>query len=206
MPIRDRQNRVKSWASYCAVPIEIFWYWQAKEQLRMDEHYTPPIRSRRRYLPLFNIWVLFAAMIIACLLTMVTFGGLFLSRLGDSPPPPSTAILVILPAATFTPTVEGGLAATPGGPDQTLPAPPPGEIALGGYVQVTGTGGTGLRLRDQPGLNSEIRMVVSDAEVFLVQEGPVDLDGYLWWRLVGPFDDTRQGWAVSNYLNVIQNP
>jgi hypothetical protein len=63
-----------------------------------------------------------------------------------------------------------------------------------------------LRLRDQPGLNSEIRMVVSEAEVFLVQEGPVDLDGYLWWRLVGPFDDTRQGWAVSNYLNLVQNP
>lgn len=177
-----------------------------EESICMDERFNPPQRSRRRNLPLINIWVLSAAVLMACLLTVVTVGGVFLSRLGDSPNPASTAILVILPAATLTPTAEGGLAATPGGPDQTLPAPPPGEITLGSYIQVTGTGGAGLRLRDQPGLNSAIRMVVSEAEVFLVQEGPVDLDGYLWWRLVGPFDDTRQGWAASNYLTIVQNP
>ncbi len=172
----------------------------------MDERFNPPQRSRRRNLSLFNIWVLLAAVIIACFLSIVTFGGVFFSRFGDSPVPPSTAILVILPAATLTPTGEAGLVAIPGAPDQTPPVPPPGEITLGSYVQVTGTGGTGLRLRDQPGLNSTIRLVVSEAEIFLIQEGPVELDGYLWWRLVGPFDDTRQGWAVSNYLSIVQNP
>ena len=105
------------------------------------------------------------------------------------------------PTATLTPAVSEIAQATP-----TVPAPPAGVIAKDAYVQVVGTGGTGLRLRSEPGLNSDILLLGSEAEVFLVQDGPVDMDGYIWWFLIGPFDETRQGWAVSNYLEVVQEP
>jgi hypothetical protein len=73
-------------------------------------------------------------------------------------------------------------------------------------VQIIGTGGDGLRLRDQPGLDGKVLLLGSEAEVFRVQDGPREVDGYTWWYLVGPFDETRRGWAVANYLQIVQNP
>jgi hypothetical protein len=75
-----------------------------------------------------------------------------------------------------------------------------------GYVQITGTGGDGLRLRTEAGLGSEVRFLGLEDEVFLIQDGPQNADGYVWWYLVAPFDETRRGWAVSNFLQVVQNP
>ena len=79
-------------------------------------------------------------------------------------------------------------------------------IAVGAYVQISGTGGDGLRLRTDPGLDSEVRILGAESEVFQVEDGPKDVDGFTWWYLVGPYDASRRGWAVSNYLSVVQNP
>jgi hypothetical protein len=86
------------------------------------------------------------------------------------------------------------------------PSPPAGEISIGAYVQILDTGGAGLRLRSEPSLNGQVLLLGSEAEVFEVKDGPVEMDGYTWWYLVGPFDETRRGWAVANYLNLVQNP
>ena len=80
------------------------------------------------------------------------------------------------------------------------------DIVVGARVQIKGTGGDGLRLRTDPGLENDVLLVGSEAEVFLVNDGPVEMDDYTWWYLVGLYDETRVGWAVSNYLSVIQNP
>ena len=48
--------------------------------------------------------------------------------------------------------------------------------------------------------------MASEAEIFIVKDGPIEADGYTWWYLLGPFDETRNGWAVSNYLVLAQNP
>ena len=86
------------------------------------------------------------------------------------------------------------------------PSPVPGLISIGAYVQVGGTGGDGLRLRLAPGLASQVRLLGSEAEVFRVDEGPIEMDGYTWWYLVGPFDESRHGWGVSNYLLQVEKP
>ncbi|HZD55175.1 MAG TPA: hypothetical protein VE136_00510, partial [Anaerolineales bacterium] len=83
---------------------------------------------------------------------------------------------------------------------------PSGEVAIGAYVQITGTGGDGLRLRTGPGLSNEVRFLGLESEVFEVRDGPQEADGYTWWYLVAPFDETRNGWAVSGFLSVVQNP
>ena len=72
-----------------------------------------------------------------------------------------------------------------------LPSPTsPAGIAIGNYVQITGTEGQGLRIRKDPGLNGEFEFLAYDSEVFVVKDGPREVDGYTWWYLVAPYDDT----------------
>jgi hypothetical protein len=148
-----------------------------------------------------NIWVLLGALVVASLLTMFTLGLLWLTRSSGGPNAPSTAILYVIPAPPATSTPEESTP-LPG----ALPSPPAGSITVGAYVEITGTAGEGLRLRDLPGLDGKLLLLGSEAEIFRVADGPKDADGYTWWYLTGPFDDTRKGWAVSNYLQVVQKP
>jgi hypothetical protein len=56
------------------------------------------------------------------------------------------------------------------------------------------------------GLEGVVRFLAIESEVFQVTDGPREVDGYTWWYLTAPSDGTVQGWAVANYLAVIQNP
>jgi len=81
---------------------------------------------------------------------------------------------------------------------------PEGVIGIGAYVQVTGTDGAGLRMRSEPNLESDVNFTALDAEVFLVIDGPEEADGYTWWHLEAPYDQTRNGWSVGDYLTPIE--
>jgi hypothetical protein len=119
---------------------------------------------------------------------------------------PATAILSIIQAPTETPIPQITLTPT-SEPSSSQGVPlPSGPIAIGDYVQVSGTGGDGLRLHATAGVSSEVRYVAIEAEVFLVQEGPNESDGYTWWLLQDPYNEIVVGWGVSNYLSVVQNP
>ncbi|MPM61970.1 hypothetical protein SDC9_108834 [bioreactor metagenome] len=76
-------------------------------------------------------------------------------------------------------------------------------IAIGKYVQITGTEGAGLKIRVSAGTNSDVNFIASDAEAFQVLDGPVLKDDLVWWSLVTPYDQTRVGWAAANYLTLI---
>ena len=65
---------------------------------------------------------------------------------------------------------------------------PEGVIGIGAYVQVSGTEGSGLRMRSAPGLSGTTIFTALDAEVFFVIDGPVEADGYEWWHLEAPYD------------------
>ena len=82
----------------------------------------------------------------------------------------------------------------------------PGAFALGVYVQISGTEGQGLHLRAQPGLDSSPLDLGYDSEVFQITGGPQQADGYTWWYLTAPYDQSRSGWAVQDYLSVIPSP
>lgn len=116
-----------------------------------------------------------------------------------------TAIVIVIPAPSATPLLPG-LTAVPTTDSSSTDPVQSGEIRIGSYVQVTGTGGTGLRLRVEPGLDAEVRLLGSEDEVFEIVDGPRQVEGYTWWYLVGPYDDARHGWAVQDYLVVIQTP
>lgn len=151
---------------------------------------------------LFNKWVILGALLIAGFLTVIT-----VISIGWTTPPQSSDVgfapadLTVISAPTATPNVTPTATVDP-----FAPSPTPTGIALGTYAQITGTNGEGLRIRSEPGLTGEPVFLGFDTEVFLVQDGPREADGYVWWYLVAPYDDARAGWAAADFLTYIPAP
>lgn len=151
---------------------------------------------------LFNRWVILGAIVLAVLLTLITAVAIGLtsspesSEVGFAP-----ADLTVIPPPTGT----SGAPPTPT-IDPFATATSPAGVAIGNYVQITGTEGQGLRIRAQPGLSGEFQFLAYDSEVFVVQDGPREVDGYVWWYLVAPYDETRVGWAAADFLTYIPEP
>jgi len=151
---------------------------------------------------LINKWVILGALGFAGLLLLITAIAIGLtsarqpSDVGFAP-----ADVTVIPAPTGT----SGAPPTPT-IDPFATATSPAGIAIGNYAQITGTEGQGLRIRAEPGLGGEFQFLAYDSEVFVVQDGPREVDGYVWWYLVAPYDDTRVGWAAADFLTYIPEP
>jgi len=156
---------------------------------------------------LLNIKVILGAIVFAIGVFAVLVGILWTSKTKSITQVPATAILNIIEAPTETPLghITTPTAALTPTSSQEIP-PPSSDIAIGNYVQVTGTGGEGLRLHNTAGVASKVNHIAIDAELFLVKDGPIDADGYIWWELQDPYTENAVGWGVGNYLKVVQNP
>lgn len=147
------------------------------------------------------------AVALCVFLLFVVLGLGFVTRNHSEQLAQATAVMNIISAPTLTQPIPTSQTELTPPEDRTTPENPIGEnIVVDAYVQITGTGGDGLRFRNSASLNGQVKFIASEAEIFIVKDGPVDADGYIWWYLIGPFDETRDGWAVSNYLAVAQNP
>jgi hypothetical protein len=156
---------------------------------------------------LVNLRVLVGSLLVGMCLFAALIAMLSRTRSAQPIPAVETAVLFVIPAPTATyPAPISSPAATPTS-TASIPQPPQsGMITRGSYVQITGTGGDGLRLRAEPGLNGTVRFLGIEAEVFQVIDGPQEVDGYSWWFLQAPYDVNVQGWAVANYLVLVPNP
>lgn len=161
--------------------------------------------NRNNLSSIINIRVLLGALGIAGLLILIT-----VISIGWTKPDPARefgfapADLTVIPAPTSTPDVTPTLT-----PDPLIVGTAtlaPDVIGVGGYVQITGTDGEGLRLRAVPGLNGTPAFLGYDEEVFEVRDGPQESDGYTWWYLVAPYDESRAGWAAADFLGAIPSP
>lgn len=103
----------------------------------------------------------------------------------------------IIPRETWVPTATATLISEPINSN---------ELNIGGYAQIYGTDGDGLRLRSGPGQNYSVNFIGLDTEVFLIIAGPEESGGFVWWHLEAPYDEARNGWAADNYLRVITSP
>jgi hypothetical protein len=111
-------------------------------------------------------------------------------------PGPTSTIYVPTPTLTRVPTFTSNIP----------PSPMPGMIGVGSSVQIYGTEGSGLNIRGEPGVSTDILFVALESEVFEIHDGPVVVDEITWWFLVTPLDSARNGWAASNYLTLVANP
>ncbi len=144
------------------------------------------------------------AIFIAMVALLVTLIWMELS----APPPTSgdvVALLTVIPAPSGTPLPPLTPTIDPNAPTLT-PTLAPGQIAIGSYVQIKGTDGLGLRIRSAPGLAGAQLFLGFDAEVFVVKDGPRQVDGYTWYNLVAPYDANRAGWAASDFFTIIPPP
>ncbi len=147
--------------------------------------------------------VVIGSFLVTLCLCLVSGAGLWgFSAPSATPSELPVAAITILPAPTSTPspTPMPALTVTPS------PAAPGQGIAIGAYVQISGTGGQGLRLRAAPGLDGALLFLGYDAEVYQVRDGPRQADGYTWWYLVAPYDEGRAGWAAADFLTVLSTP
>ncbi len=143
--------------------------------------------------------ILFAAALLGLLYLILQLTHPAPNEPGEVP----TAGLTLIPAPTHTPTplptsVISTATPTPGA------VLPPGTIGVGAYVKVGRTQGAGLRMRAEPGTDAAVDFVAMDDEVFLVVGGPVEADGYTWWQLRAPYDQTRTGWSAQDFLDRIE--
>lgn len=150
--------------------------------------------------------VALSAVGIAILLGVITFLLSWFSNPAPTSPARPTAILMVIPWATSTLRPTSTSTPDPSDISSGIPTLLPDEIGIGSIVQIVGTEGTGLNIRSQPGLSSSVNFLGYDAEVFEIRDGPVEVDGIVWWYLVTPIDEQRAGWAAVIYLSLVSNP
>ena len=151
---------------------------------------------------LFNRWVIIGAILFAGLLILITAISIGLTT------PLQASTVGFVPADVTVISAPTSTSSAPPTPtiDPFAPSPTPTGLAIGSYVQISGTDGQGLRIRSAPGLDGEFVFLGYDSEVFVVQDGPQTVDGYVWWYLVAPYDATRVGWAAADFLTFIPSP
>jgi hypothetical protein len=150
--------------------------------------------------------VIFGILAVTAIVVLGTVALAYFSRPPQTLFGVPTAVVTILPAPTVTSIILATEIPAPTSTPDVPPPPPPGTINLGAFVQISGTDGKGLNLRDAAGLDAGVLYLGIDSEVFVVREGPTEIDGLTWWYIEGFADTSRTGWAASNFLEVIQNP
>lgn len=155
----------------------------------------------REQLPdLLNGWTILGALLVAGCLIVVTLMSIGWTSVRQQAPLGFVpADLTIIPPNTSTPMPTEAVT-----PDVT--PTPEGQIGIGAYVQITGTEGSGLRIREAPSQAGTTVFVGEEEEIFLVKDGPQQADGYTWWYLVAPYDETRAGWAAADFLAGVAAP
>jgi len=146
------------------------------------------------------LWVL---VVVALLLATVACGlwAAYALRLRQPLAGPSPTPIIW----TATPRPTAVTLPTPTETAAPTPAPSP-DIAVGQTVQVSGTGGAGVSMREEPDVNSPRLDVAREGVVFLVVDGPRQIGGYVWWRIRDLEDEARQGWVVGNYVRPVEQP
>lgn len=137
------------------------------------------------------------------LLTALTLGRARGAAWSAEHPAAPVLTVIPMPSPTPLPAVAPTQEATLQAAASPTPEPPRAPLSIGALVEVFGTGGDGLRLRASPGLGGRIQFLGLESEVFLLREGPVEVDGFSWWLLENPYDPETFGWAVGDFLRTI---
>jgi cell wall-associated NlpC family hydrolase/uncharacterized protein YgiM (DUF1202 family) len=89
-------------------------------------------------------------------------------------------------------------------PSPVVSDPPSGDVTVGQYAQVIGTGGGGLNLRDAAGYGAGVLTVIPEGIVVTVLDGSTsDAEGIVWSEV--DFRSTV-GWVHSGYLQQTDQP
>ena len=105
---------------------------------------------------------------------------------------PAPTATIALPTATIElPTLE-----------PVEPPPDTSGIGTGVNVVVRGVNPDGLNIRAEASTDSKVLKNVKDKTTLEVLDGPVQAEGYVWWRVRPVRDKEIEGWAVGQYLEL----
>lgn len=77
-----------------------------------------------------------------------------------------------------------------------------GVIGIGMQVIINNTGNDGLRMRENAGIDSVTKFLARDGEIYKIIDGPIILDGLIWWNIVNLDNESKTGWSVQDYMRV----
>lgn len=70
------------------------------------------------------------------------------------------------------------------------------DLQIGDTVKIT-EAGDNLNMRSGPGTNFQVIEVLPQDSVMLVLEGPIDADGFRWWRVTQYGEPLSEGWIAE---------
>lgn len=177
-----------------------------------------PSRSRRRPLGIYIPW--WGILVVVGIVGIATC-GVWAFVLTTTPDVTGTGLVAgltptfVVITNTPTPGQPEPVEATPENPEQlltpTVEAPPAeaapdSEIVVDSEVTIIGTEGDGLAMRQGPGLSYAYFFIGQDGEVFLVEDGPRENDGFIWWYIADPEIPDKGGWAVQDFMELVPEP
>jgi hypothetical protein len=74
------------------------------------------------------------------------------------------------------------------------PTAAPAVLRVGGGATIANTQGAALRGRQSPGVQAPVAASFKEGEQVRVLEGPVEADGFTWWRVEGA---NGAGWSAQ---------
>jgi len=167
-------------------------------------------RRRRRTRPAVPWWLIAVGLLVV-VLAIVLLWTWALKAMEETKEPPTIAITPTFtpPTATDTPLPTASPTAPPP-TDTPAPVTPTitAQIAIGGWVKVTGTGDLGLSFRAGPGQENARLKVIADGAILKVLDGPREDGGFTWWRLEEYLDGQPGviGWAADTFLQPTSAP
>jgi hypothetical protein len=131
---------------------------------------------------------------LALALALIAVGaGAFVMLRARSQPSVAAGTPAVAPSARVATTAA--VARTPVFPTITpSPSPPPLALHIGGAALIANTEGQPLRGRQEPRLKSPAKVRFKEGERVRVREGPVEADGYTWWRIES---QSGTGWSAE---------
>jgi hypothetical protein len=111
----------------------------------------------------------------------------------------SRYVVLVTPADEMINNVGGEQAS---GIEATVTPRLEGVVEVGMQAIVSGTGGRGLRMRQNPGSESVVNFLALEGERVEITDGPVIEDGYIWWKLISLDDPAKTGWSVQDFLEI----
>jgi len=154
--------------------------------------------------PGLGVWLL-VFLVVVVVAVLVGMWGLYLLRGRWSSTGPTPTFIIWTPSPAPTLSASPTRIPTEEVDDEPMPTVSPG-MAVGRYVQVAGTGGSGLNLRSGPGQTAGRMDVALEGEVFVIVDGPTVAGDAEWWQIEDPDDPARRWWAVANYLEPVDRP
>lgn len=158
-----------------------YYYRRGYDQARRQE------RSSRRSPLLVPLLTIATLMVLA-------FGGWQLRGLLPLPEPTARQpeLPTLLPATVVVPTVirPSPIATTaPTVTPTTIPT-----LVVNGQAVIENLNGAPLRARTKPGIRTSIVARIPEGSTVFLREGPVEADGYTWWRIEF---DKGSGWVAE---------